>query len=1543
MSSSWRFHLIGGLFILAGVAWARQGAGDGDAPAGAQVMLQQIGVTQGAVAVREIPPDPDQPDEPNRFDKGLAQDAEALSPGLLGDPYFLSFAGGVHRPPAGEKLDATIALRIVRGHRTGELGDVTYGYVMFQGRITEAKLDRVRALGVQLFQYHPNNAWSAKIPLSQLWALSQLPEVHWVGHAQPQQKIHPLLRRGMETGSLTVAHPEIGPAIPVTINLFESDLNPASVQVALSQPFELDPGSPPRPGDVRFSAWRWVTHGRAQAALERMGVRIDEYVEEIRAYQGHATPATILELVGVDSVAFVEWDGPAAAGHDRMVPQMGQDYNREGTPVRVTTVGVLDSGFAVRGGPMPSGGHVDLGKNTVGWDLWGSGCGVYCDEVTEGYHGSHVLGTIAGTGTQDSALRGMSPYVGNNGGTQRIFLVKGFTSNGFQNMRNAYTDGGGATSPRPSIVSNSWRVWGCVGNMPANFLGSEANARVVDDEVFLRNQLYVFCAGNEGDCNSGCGVTGTLGAEATAKNCLAVGMVRDYSDGTNHPGSLECGSSRGPCGDGRWKPNVVATGCDTSSVNGGTATGYSNKCGCSMATPTTTGVLAGVAERFPEFRTEGAALRAWAQASAVTWQDAEPVGPWGYLLPTHTWHWGLGRVSSIKAHSSGSVPWIGNWGWDNVTGETDFFDIRVQPGATRLVVVLTWNDPQAAPGANPALVKDVDLFVDQEPFAPQGNVGDFWSDSTIQSVEYLIVKNPAPALYRIKVNPFTTTGTVRWGCAVMHIYGNTRPPIGLTTDVASPPAIRPGGTASIPVGVQASSYLVTNAYLDFLDANGLSRTRTSTTLKDGLTLVDRDVSGDITLGDVLTGSPRTITYTFRDFTGTDRIADARWTVRSDNGGTATRTGTIIVDGTAPPAPGIVTSVPLPDVWHPGRDITIEWSQGADNLSGVTGHGLGWSETLPVPVPLTRVLNALPRRVVVNAPQDSDGIYVGLKTVDLAGNWSGGSAEFGPFKIDTVRPALPTNLNSPTHQPFTWSNVRTLQVDWTAATDDRSGLAGYAHRFARSGNFPTHPGLGLTLGSEAVTTSTIVDSSGTGWWMTIIPRDNAGNYSIPYASSGPYWIDYEEPPTPSDLASTSHTPGVWSNTRSVSIQWQQAADPASGVEGHAIGWAESSPVPAPRVRTLDPAPPAATVTAPKDSNGLYLALATVDGAGNWSPGTAELGPLLIDTVEPGPVADLASTSHAPGVWSVNPNLDLQWTAAMDDRSGLDGYAFSLSVGAAEDPGTTRNLENVTTHPEVIGASGVYWFNLRSKDAAGNWQTDFVSAGPYQVDLDAPGNVTLAIDGGAPNTTSLDVTLTLTGDDGHSGLDAMRFQNDGGAWSDWEPFATTRAWNLTSNGGASRTGTRGVLCEVRDLAGNVTPAGQTIYYYVPVVLFGSACAGSLGEPTFQITGIPGTGSTVTFELGNTAATEAYLWLGLSNTTWGGIPLPLDLGLYGIPGCFVNVSLDVPLYAGPPLSIPFPIPDEPLLADLTAYFQWLLVGDPGGPLVVTTRGAQMRIAGR
>jgi hypothetical protein len=131
-----------------------------------------------------------------------------------------------------------------------------------------------------------------------------------------------------------------------------------------------------------------------------------------------------------------------------------------------------------------------------------------------------------------------------------------------------------------------------------------------------------------------------------------------------------------------------------------------------------------------------------------------------------------------------------------------------------------------------------------------------------------------------------------------------------------------------------------------------------------------------------------------------------------------------------------------------------------------------------------------------------------------------------------------------------------------------------------------------------------------------------------------------------------------------------------------------------------------------------------------------------------------------------------------------------------------------------------------------------------------------------------------------------------------------------------------------------------------LYGAGCAGTAGVPSNTISAPPQIGTSPLISFGNLPAPQiAIAVLGLSNTVYGAIPLPVDLGILGAPGCPARASLDVTLAlvgAGGVASFAMPIPNDPLLIGFTFYTQALVLDPPLNALGLSTSDAAVAIVG-
>ncbi|MCC5877948.1 MAG: hypothetical protein JJU11_17155, partial [Candidatus Sumerlaeia bacterium] len=158
-------------------------------------------------------------------------------------------------------------------------------------------------------------------------------------------------------------------------------------------------------------------------------------------------------------------------------------------------------------------------------------------------------------------------------------------------------------------------------------------------------------------------------------------------------------------------------------------------------------------------------------------------------------------------------------------------------------------------------------------------------------------------------------------------------------------------------------------------------------------------------------------------------------------------------------------------------------------------------------------------------------------------------------------------------------------------------------------------------------------------------------------------------------------------------------------------------------------------------------------------------------------------------------------------------FNKSVGGitAGDFITTNVISlDVTGGPEVFNVEvladteGTVSIQLPAGVTTDAYTNSSLASNLFTYLLDTtPPTGTISINGGDALTSSTEVIITNNITDNLSGVAEMRFRNDGGSWSTWEPYTTTLSWSL-----ANIDGTREVEGEFRDEAGNVHATADTI---------------------------------------------------------------------------------------------------------------------------------------
>ncbi len=107
----------------------------------------------------------------------------------------------------------------------------------------------------------------------------------------------------------------------------------------------------------------------------------------------------------------------------------------------------------------------------------------------------------------------------------------------------------------------------------------------------------------------------------------------------------------------------------------------------------------------------------------------------------------------------------------------------------------------------------------------------------------------------------------------------------------------------------------------------------------------------------------------------------------------------------------------------------------------------------------------------------------------------------------------------------------------------------------------------------------------------------------------------------------------------------------------------------------------------------------------------------DTINPTSVNNLTSSTHTNN-WSTSNRITVNWTAAIDNGSGVTGYAIVWNNNNTTNPSNEKNTGNVTTLTSPVLADGNnYYFHIKAVDQAGNWGLT-AHAGPYAIDTTAP---------------------------------------------------------------------------------------------------------------------------------------------------------------------------------------------------------------------------------
>ena len=400
----------------------------------------------------------------------------------------------------------------------------------------------------------------------------------------------------------------------------------------------------------------------------------------------------------------------------------------------------------------------------------------YCSKTDVVGHGTHTAGSIVGTGKMWTNETGVV-----RGTAYGAKLYAWFCGYGGSGVRTPSTIGAlfrneddEKEDPWPTFIHSA--SWG------SDVDGKYDNqCRQIDTYVWSHPDfLPVFSAGNSGSAAQ------TIGSPAAAKNVLAVGATQnlrtgyDGGCGNGNPKVTAEYSSRGPCQDGRIKPDIAAPGTGILSTRAHDVDydehGYGNydefyafDTGTSMACPLTAGAVALVREwlmRDCGFTTNEPPTAALMKAIITG-------GAKDAARPNSDQGWGRVDLMETLSPSNRAVKLFDRIPFAD--GEKNFTRVLEITNAAPLDVQLVWIDYPAvvrADATQPVIVNDLDLVV-----TPLDGEGVFYGNGgagpdATNTVESVRIASAAPGKYVITVkNTNVAYDHTSGGAAALYIRG----------------------------------------------------------------------------------------------------------------------------------------------------------------------------------------------------------------------------------------------------------------------------------------------------------------------------------------------------------------------------------------------------------------------------------------------------------------------------------------------------------------------------------------------------------------------------------------------------------------------------------------------------------------------------------------------------------------------------------------------------------------------------------------------------
>jgi len=946
---------------------------------------------------------------------------------------------------------------------------------------------------------------------------------------------------------------------------------------------------------------------------------------ETNKYSGELYAAQIQSFLEHPLVRWIEPQTILQGSIAQSVPAMAVDnvWTEQGLGGGGVLVGVLDSGIYHY--------HPHFLDTSIvnGWDWVEDDDNPY--DSCNG-HGTNTTGVIAGSSTYNSmTLSGVAPDA---------TLVVG-------RMLNCSGDAV-ATTNAPAVWFNDLVNRGAV--VINNSFGSSANAgqydewaRDTDDWARTLSSIpLVFSNGNIGN--------GYITSPGLAKNVIAVGVTLDGSPANGGAVTLDSAPEIDLISinnalslpiDGRTKPDINAPGEEITAptINDG----YTTQRGSSLSAPHISGLIALYLEKNPTARAD--LIKARLINSAVD-VSAKP-GQSNHLA-------GWGRATAYDFlykmwNEEVDTDFLGEVGDTAPYSTEQIHVVNVPAGSKYIKVTMTYLDLPATLGANPALVNDLDLYLE----SPTGTLNYSWS--SLNNVEQILVSSGTGDLetgdWTITVKTYNIPGA-----EVSQKYAGT------VSVVARTPSFTHFVPASLIVAEDIPFDVDISITAEDWFSYGVYATVES---KNAAIQLDSSSVSGFAPGDMWwethQWSPKFLASTCGSYPDAVEVVIG-----------ATNHSTVIelvdVEVPCPPTAPDLIAPPNGDLTNDNTPA-FNWSEptGAsqDHIQVDNDSGFG----SPAVDTITSSSDYTPGSAL-----GDDLYYWRVRAKGSLTDW-GNWASAWSFTIDTQGPNAPSLL-SPGNT--TTTNNSTPEFDWTGV----SGAVEYQLQVDDGSAFVS-PTIDSTTTNTAYTPAPALSDDLYHW--RVRARDVAGNWGS-WSAPWTVTIDTQGPLAPGIISpangsttNDSTPPFDWSDVDDADKYWLQVDD-SSGFGSPAV----------------DVVPIVSTYT-PSSALGddlYYWRVRARDAAGNWGSWSA---PWTVTVDSQGPAAP---ELYAPGNGvTTNDNTPL-----FDWSSPSDAELYQLQVDDSSGFGSPAIDVTPTTSSHAPGTGlgdDLYYWRARARDAAGNW--------------------------------------------------------------------------------------------------------------------------------------------------------------------------------------------------------------------------------------------------